>query len=161
VQTITGHVHAPFDRIPLGRPDHNVHTYVVLPDTPEAEADAAAAEAEQQQPSKWRLAAVGEPGELWLSGPRLARGYRNRPEQTAAAYVPNPWFEASTAALVQCSGSDPAAAALREHYRLAYRTSDLVVMGADGQVNVMFNDASMNQYSVLLPCTCMVWFLCS
>jgi non-ribosomal peptide synthetase component F len=124
-----------------------VHTYVVLPDTPEADADAAEAEAEaeQQQPSKWRLAAVGEPGELWLSGPRLARGYRNRPEQTAAAYVPNPWFEASTAALVQRSGSDPTAAALREHYRLAYRTSDLVVMGADGQVGVIIDSRSTLQ----------------
>jgi acyl-CoA synthetase (AMP-forming)/AMP-acid ligase II len=68
------------------------------------------------------------------SGPRLARGYRNRPEQTAAAYVPNPWFEASTAAL-DCS--DPAAAALRQHYRLAYRTSDLVVMGADAQLEYL------------------------
>jgi hypothetical protein len=72
--------------------------------------------------------------------PRLARGYRNRPEQTAAAYVPNPWFEASTAALMSSSSggssSDPAAAALREHYRLAYRTSDLVVMGEDGQVGL-------------------------
>jgi non-ribosomal peptide synthetase component F len=74
------------------------------------------------------------------TGPRLARGYRNRPEQTAAAYVPNPWFEASTAALNSTSsssssdGSAAAAASLREHYRLAYRTSDLVVMGEDGQV---------------------------
>jgi hypothetical protein len=72
------------------------------------------------------------------TGPRLARGYRNCPEQTAAAYVSNPWFEASTAALNGCDGSNPAAAAalLRQHYRLAYRTSDLVVMGADGQVSV-------------------------
>ncbi|KAF6251173.1 hypothetical protein COO60DRAFT_1677209 [Scenedesmus sp. NREL 46B-D3] len=138
VTTITGHIRAPFGRVPLGRPDHNVHTYVVLPATQPAgaaaEQDSAAAEADKQQPCKWRLAAVGEPGELWLSGPRLARGYRNRPEQTAAAYVPNPWFAASTAAL--CS-SDPAAAALREHYRLAYRTSDLVVMGEDGQLEYL------------------------
>jgi hypothetical protein len=74
VQTITGHVHAPFDRIPLGRPDHNVHTYVVLPDKQDSDAEAGAAAAaaaegeQQQQRSKWRLAAVGEPGELWLSG---------------------------------------------------------------------------------------------
>ncbi|WIA34612.1 hypothetical protein OEZ86_012931 [Tetradesmus obliquus] len=154
VTTITGHIQAPFGRIPLGRPDHNVHAYVVLPDaaaaTAAADADkgaeqgsaAAAATADdkqQQQQGKWRLAAIGEPGELWLSGPRLARGYRNRPEQTAAAYVPNPWFEESTAALKSCgSASDAAAAAaLREHYRLAYRTSDLIVMGEDGQLEYL------------------------
>jgi hypothetical protein len=74
------------------------------------------------------------------TGPRLARGYRNRPEQTAAAYVPNPWFEASTAALNSTTsssssvGSSSSATSLREHYRLAYRASDLVVMGEDGQV---------------------------
>jgi hypothetical protein len=80
LQTITGHVHAPFDRIPLGRPDHNVHAYVVLPAEQPAGANAAAdaaagageaaAAAGGQQPSGWRLAAVGEPGELWLSGER-------------------------------------------------------------------------------------------
>ncbi|WIA16041.1 hypothetical protein OEZ85_012770 [Tetradesmus obliquus] len=141
VTTITGHIKAPFDRIPLGRPDHNVHTYVVLPDTApagskgEGEISAAAAEEEEEaQPTRWRLAEVGEPGELWLSGPRLARGYRNRPDQTAAAYVPNPWWQASTAAL---DTSDPAAAALRQHYKLAYRSSDLVVMGADGQLEYL------------------------
>jgi non-ribosomal peptide synthetase component F len=68
------------------------------------------------------------------SGPRLARGYRNRPEQTATAYVPNPWFEPATSAL-DCS--DPTAAALRQQYRIAYRTSDLVVMGADGQLEYL------------------------
>ncbi|WIA36220.1 hypothetical protein OEZ86_007554 [Tetradesmus obliquus] len=162
VTTITGHIKAPFDRIPLGRPDHNVHTYVVLPDTApagskgEGEISAAAAEEEEEaqpthwrlaevgepgelwlsagnegegegnitpaaaeeedpQPTCWRLAEVGEPGELWLSGPRLARGYRDRPEQTAAAYVPNPWWQASTAAL---DTSDPAAAAAAAALRL-------------------------------------------
>jgi acyl-CoA synthetase (AMP-forming)/AMP-acid ligase II len=69
------------------------------------------------------------------AGPRLARGYRNRPEQTATAYVPNPWFEAATAVL-DCS-SDPTAAALQQQYRVAYRTSDLVVMGADGQLEYL------------------------
>ena len=82
-QSITGHIQAPFGRIPLGRPDHNVHTYVVLPDAAaaaDADADegaeqgsaaaaaAAADDKQQQQQGKWRLAAIGEPGELWLSG---------------------------------------------------------------------------------------------
>jgi amino acid adenylation domain-containing protein/non-ribosomal peptide synthase protein (TIGR01720 family) len=34
---------------------------------------------------------VGAVGELHLGGPGLARGYRNRPDLTAAAFVPNPF----------------------------------------------------------------------
>ena len=35
-------------------------------------------------------AAVGEPGEIHLGGPALARGYRGQPEQTAAAFPRHP-----------------------------------------------------------------------
>lgn len=35
-------------------------------------------------------AALGEPGEIHLGGPQLARGYRSRPEQTAAAFREHP-----------------------------------------------------------------------
>lgn len=102
----------------MGLPDHNVHTYVVILD-------------EGADPSTARLAAVGEPGELLLSGPRLARGYRNRPDLTAKAFVPNPFFEAATASL-------PAdAEVLRPHYRLAYRTGDLVVMSSSGTIDFL------------------------
>lgn len=122
LQTITGHVTAPFDHITMGLPDYNVHTYVVIA---EEGADPATA------PHQFRLAAVGEPGELWLSGPRLARGYRNRPDLTAKAFVPNPFFAAATASL-------PAdAEVLRPHYQLAYRTGDLVQMNKDGTVDFL------------------------
>ena len=121
-QTITGHITAPFDHITMGLPDHNVHTYVVVA---EEGADPAT------EPQRFRLAAVGEPGELWLSGPRLARGYRNRPDLTAKAFVPNPFFAAATASL-------PAdAEVLRPHYQLAYRTGDLVVMNKDGTIDFL------------------------
>ncbi|MFC5186003.1 non-ribosomal peptide synthetase [Actinomadura harenae] len=35
-----------------------------------------------------RLLPLGVPGELWLSGPGVADGYRGRPDLTAAAFVP-------------------------------------------------------------------------
>jgi len=106
----------------MGLPDHNVHTYVVIA---EDGADPAT------HPDKFRLAAIGEPGELWLSGPRLARGYRNRPDLTAKAFVPNPFFTAATASL-------PAdAEVLRPHYQLAYRTGDLVQMNKDGTIDFL------------------------
>jgi amino acid adenylation domain-containing protein/thioester reductase-like protein len=34
---------------------------------------------------------LGAPGELWLAGPCLARGYRNDPELTAARFAPDPF----------------------------------------------------------------------
>jgi hypothetical protein len=60
-----------------------VHTYVVLPDqapTSSSEIDGkqeitAAAAAGGQNPSRWRLAEVGEPGELWLSGEGCNGGF--------------------------------------------------------------------------------------
>ena len=39
-----------------------------------------------------QLCGPGEPGELLLSGPRLARGYRGRPDLTADKFAPNPFF---------------------------------------------------------------------
>lgn len=106
----------------MGLPDYNVHTYVVVVD---GDADASS------DPSGVRLAAVGEPGELWLSGPRLARGYRGRSDLTAKAFVTNPFFDSATASL-PADGD-----ILRPHYRLAYRTGDLVQMNKDGTIDFL------------------------
>jgi amino acid adenylation domain-containing protein len=53
----------------------------------------------------------GEPGELWIGGPGVARGYRNDPERTAAAFRDNP-FDGGT----------------------MYRSGDRVRMRGDGQL---------------------------
>ncbi len=90
--------------ITIGRPDPNAHCYIVTPQ-------------QQKGPLLVQGAAgvmpVGAPGELLLSGPRLARGYAQRPDLTAAAFVPNPCHSLVEASLPE---------ELRQYYRSAYRT---------------------------------------
>jgi amino acid adenylation domain-containing protein len=64
-----------------------------------------------------RLVSDGQPGELYLGGDALARGYHNQPDLTAAAFVPDP------------SGARPGA-------RL-YRSGDLARVLPGGLVQVL------------------------
>lgn len=70
---------------------------------------------------------MGEPGELLLSGPRLGRGYRGRPDLTADKFIPNPFYE-TTADLAPDT---------RQYYQLVYRTGDLVRWAPDGQLDFL------------------------
>jgi amino acid adenylation domain-containing protein len=65
---------------------------------------------------------IGVPGELFIGGPALARGYLGRPDLTAERFIPDP-FGSRMGAAAQAAG-DPGA-------RL-YRTGDLVRYLADG-----------------------------
>lgn len=55
---------------------------------------------------------VGVVGEVWVSGANLARGYHDRPADTAAAFLPDPFAET--------------------HGERMYRTRDLALRRADG-----------------------------
>ena len=57
--------------VPIGRPVRNLRAYVLDP--------------------KARLAAPGIPGELYVGGAGVARGYSGRPDLTAERFVPDPW----------------------------------------------------------------------
>ncbi|MET8505486.1 amino acid adenylation domain-containing protein [Streptomyces sp. NPDC004787] len=63
------------------------------------------------------LAPIGVPGELWIGGPGVARGYWNRPELTADRFVPHP-FTPETGGKV-------------------YRTGDLVRWLPDGNLEFL------------------------
>ena len=88
--------------VPIGRPIDNTQIAVVN-------------RAGRPQP-------IGVPGELWLGGSGVARGYPKRPEQTRAAFVPCPTS-------LRPLGMAPTA-------RL-YRTGNKVVLAPDGDLRFL------------------------
>jgi Condensation domain/AMP-binding enzyme len=96
------------DIITLGRPVYNMHTYVV--------------------DSERRPVAVGVPGELLLSGPRLALGYAGQADLTANKFISNPCLDLVSASI------DPS---LAQYYHKAYRTGDLVRWCSDGTLEYL------------------------
>ena len=108
--SVTIHYSFPRDcqSVVIGRPDPNTHGYVV--------------------DSALRPVPVGVPGELLLSGPRLALGYAGQPELTAEKFVPNPCLELVSGRV------DPA---LAPYYTKAYRTGDLVRWRGDGTLDFL------------------------
>jgi amino acid adenylation domain-containing protein len=83
--------------VPIGRPIANTDCYVL---------------GEDLQP-----APAGAPGELFIGGPGVARGYAGQPEQTRERFLPDP-FAADEDALM-------------------YRTGDLVRVRADGALDFL------------------------
>lgn len=81
--------------IPIGKPMDNTALYVVN-------------EAGER-------VGIGEAGELWVAGEQVSGGYLNRPEETARAFIPNPFSD------------DPA-------YATVYRTGDIVRYRRDGNI---------------------------
>ncbi len=85
-----------YERVPIGESLFDVKEYVV---------------------DKYgRRLPVGAPGELWIAGPQVSRGYLNRPEQNEKAFIDNP-FDKS------------------EYFDRVYRTGDIVRWLSDGKID--------------------------
>jgi amino acid adenylation domain-containing protein len=82
-------------RPPIGRPVANAQVYLADP--------------------QMRLVPVGVPGELYIGGTGLARGYANRADLTAERFIPNPFSREAGARL--------------------YRTGDLARYLSDGNID--------------------------
>ncbi|MGA9870977.1 MAG: amino acid adenylation domain-containing protein, partial [Rhodococcus sp. (in: high G+C Gram-positive bacteria)] len=89
--------------VTIGRPEWNSAVYVL--------------------DSRLQPVPVGVPGELYLAGVQLARGYRGRVDLTADRFVANPFAGGGS------SGGETAASSRM------YRTGDLVTLRADGRLD--------------------------
>ncbi|MDG1462419.1 MAG: amino acid adenylation domain-containing protein [Gammaproteobacteria bacterium] len=81
--------------VPIGHPTANTKLYVV--------------------DNSHKRVALGVPGELWISGVQVARGYVNRPELTAERFIADPFTTGNR----------------------VYRTGDLVRLREDGAVEFL------------------------
>lgn len=81
--------------IPIGRPTSNTRIYII--------------------DEKGKRLPIGASGELVISGPQVSRGYLNRPDKNAAAFVKNPYCDT-------------------EPYDRLYKSGDIVRFLPDGNI---------------------------
>src|SRR6185369_1499963 len=104
---------SPSGALPIGRPIANTQLYIL---------DA------HMQP-----APLGVPGELYIGGAGLARGYLGRPDLTAERFVPNPFLKDEGGTMKDEAGSF----ILHPSSFILYKTGDLVRYRLDGGVEFL------------------------
>ncbi|HEU4328002.1 MAG TPA: amino acid adenylation domain-containing protein [Roseiflexaceae bacterium] len=107
-------------RLPIGRPLGGRSMYVLDP--------------------QLRPVPIGVPGELYIGGPLLARGYHGRPDLTAERFVPNPFGVGGAGgrglpAGDQEPGSDNST--LNTQHSKLYKTGDLARWLPDGTIEFL------------------------
>lgn len=96
---------------PIGRPMANTEVYIL--------------------DRRLKPVPIGVPGELYLGGVGLARGYLGRPDLTAERFIPNPFAE------MQAKGRDSLPLGLEPWALRLYRTGDLARYRSDGKIEFL------------------------
>ena len=97
------------DAIPIGPPLANVQLYIL--------------------DAQLQFVPIGVPGELYIGGAQLARGYFNRPELTAEKFIPNPFAGGDKQTSRQADKQTPQSAICNLQSAIGtrlYKTGDLV-----------------------------------
>jgi long-chain acyl-CoA synthetase len=82
---------------------------------------------------------VAEPGEIWVRGPNIMKGYWNRPEETAAALDPDGWYHSGDAAYVDSDG----------FLFIVDRVKDMIISGGENVYCTEVENAIYQHPSVL------------
>ena len=113
--TITNTLYDPANRedlasVPIGRPIANTQTYIL---------------------DKWQKPVpIGVPGELYIGGAGIGRGYLNRPQLTQEKFIPNPFSPPKACAEGRSIGGGWGGARL-------YKTGDLCRYLPDGNIEFL------------------------
>ena len=87
--------------------------------------------------------AVGEPGELWIRGPQVMRGYWQRPQETAAVLTEDGWLRTGDVAVLDAGG----------YIRIVDRKKDLInVSGFKVFPNEV--ESVVGEHPAVLECGC-------
>ena len=103
--------------IPIGRPIINTQLYILD---------------EQQRP-----VAIGEPGELYIGGVGVGRGYLGRPDLTAERFVPNPFLQKDEGGRMKDEKEQKDSFILHPSSFRLYRTGDLARFRPDGNIEFL------------------------
>jgi long-chain acyl-CoA synthetase len=87
------------------------------------------------------LADVGEPGEIWVRGPNIMKGYWNRPVETAAALDEEGWYHSGDAAYVDDEG----------YLFIVDRVKDMIISGGENVYSTEVENA-IYQHQAVLEC---------
>jgi acyl-CoA synthetase (AMP-forming)/AMP-acid ligase II len=82
---------------------------------------------------------AGTDGEVWLRGPQNAHGYWNRPEETAAGFLPDGWFRTGDIGVLDEDG----------YLYLKDRLKDMIISGGENIYSVEVESALLVHPQIL------------
>jgi long-chain acyl-CoA synthetase len=84
---------------------------------------------------------IGEPGEVWVRGPNIMKGYYNREQETAAALDADGWYHSGDAAYADAEG----------YLFIVDRLKDMIISGGENVYCTEVENA-IHQHPAVLEC---------